>query len=532
MNDGPAQGSSAGPSRGVPVTSFYASQQRPARVYEQYRCIVCDAELSSKGVCKRHLEDQHITPKVYECEGCHAYFDAKADAKKHCSQCGGRHVSWFATKLAKKVYACEYTGNWFTGHASYTETLLKLSEQKVARPKPCLNTKLDAILRHAESRNSTPTVIHIRDRICDSLFGWREAWKALQWDQDYLRTKIIVLEHATFNPDGTLESTRWTGSSPKRRNTETYLTQLFQKASLPPDSQYSAPTQPESMSICPTSMPVSHTAPSVVSGPSSAGTPRSATSPVPRSQSRQTVWSHDGMDHSTTASTPRSGDEVMTAELKSKRHLSDESRAYIPARTPPGPPELPDHYQYSADPNVMGTAPQLPPLPAFLTPSNSTISLPLRKQQPHTLPEAPSMVSAPHYPHAPYPMHPTSSTPTLSSDVASETSTLAQSYREPELADTISLDDYNLWAQQQQQLGFPPAYGYPQHYPDYSMPDDASLVASSINTGHTIGVEYVTEIPKLDDYSDMDLATGPVPHGGTFYLPDAGEEEGRELAMR
>ena len=113
-----------------------------------------------------------------------------------------------------------------------------------------------------------------------------------------------------------------------------------------------------------------------------------------------------------------------------------------------------------------------------MTPSNSTISLPLRRQETHGLPPTQTMVSAPHY-RPLYQMHPAASSHTLTSDVASETSTLAQSYREPELADSIPID-YNLWSQQQLafQAGGHPSYPYGF---DYSMADDASIDYSLSN---------------------------------------------------
>lgn len=521
----------AGPSKAGAQTNFNA-QQRPGRTNDQqYRCIVCDQLLSSKGVCKRHLEDQHITPKVYECEECHAYFETKADAKKHCSQCcGDAELSWTAVNLPKKVYACEYTGSYFLSKERYSQHLLVLSEPRGLRPRANLNTKLDAILRHAGKHNDA--LMPLCGQISQSLFGSHDAWKELLWDPNYLQAKITVLEHATFNDNGTIESTRWSGSAPKRRNTESYLTQLFQAGRMPDEN-----IKPEEMSVCSTPMPVTFIPPSGGAGAISVDAPLRVTSPVPpRSQSRQTVWSHDGTDRSTSASTPRSvpaGEEVMTAELKSKRHLSDESRSYIPARTPPGPPEPPEQYAYHpTDPSLMGHAPQLPPLPAFMTPSTSSVSLPLRKQEGNGM--AHMVSGAPHY-HPMYQLQPADSNHTLASDTASETSTLAQSYREPEFLDQYAVPiDYKLWQQQlafqqqqqqqQQQLG---VYQYNGGF-DYSMPDDASIVASSINTGNTIGVDYVTEIPKMEGYGEMDLSHHGHAGGGTFFL----DGEGREEEMR
>ena len=545
MVDATPPTSSAGPSKGIPLASFNATQsQKTARVYEQYKCIVCDSELSSKGVCKRHLEEQHITPKVWQCERCPSFFDTKAESKKHCSQCGDGDLSYVATKITRKVYACEFTGSCFQSLDNYLRNLLVLSEQRDPRPRPDLKKKIDALLGWVERRNAKfgPVV----GEASNDLFGVPEAWKELQWDPDYLRGKIAVLEHATFNEDGTMGSSRWTGSSPKQRNTKTYITQLFQAGRLP--KNYSAGThiKPEAMSICSTPMPLSHKPPSVASGPSSADTPLRMTSPYPRSHSRQTVYSHEAMDQRTSTSTPRSnGDEVMTAELKSKRHLSDESRAYIPARTPPGPPDPPtDQYQYLSDPTMMGQPPQLPPLPAFTTPSNSSVCLPLRKVDGAEAMPPPHQSIAPtaqhyghHHQHPLYhhlpPQHSTNTfSNSSSSDLASETSTLAQSYREPEYSSVPM--DYHMWQQQQQQLlafqqqqqqhaGYG---GYGAQF-DYSMPDDASIVASSVNTGNTIGVDYVTEIPKMEGFEGMDLSGGAHGHGqvGTFYLGD--EEEGR-----
>lgn len=523
--------SSTGASRCVSATVSSNSQPKAVRIYEQYRCIICDQNLSSKGVCKRHLEEQHISPRVFECEGCHAYFDAKASAKKHCSQCGNGEAGWVATKLIKKIYACEFTGQYVHRQDRYIDILLDLSGQKTDRPTADLNRKLQAILKYAGFRDAAITPLC--SEISNQFFGSPEAWRELEWDQDFLKAKIMALEHATFHPDGTVESARWGETSPVGRlNTESFLTQLFHAGKRPGHGSQSPSIKPAPMSICSTPMPLAYNPPSVTPGPSSADTPQSATSPMPRSHSRQTVWSHDGMTQSTTASTPQSvpsGDDMMTTELKSKRHLSDESRSFIPTRTPPGPPDLLDHYQYQSDPALQ--APQLPPLPDFVTPSNSTISLPLRKQEVHGLPTTQQLAPISQYPPHMYQMHPRNSSHTLTSEVASETSTLAQSYREPEYLDTMS-SDYLAWQQQQQfayQNSHPSAYGYGNY--DYNMADDASMVASSINTGNTVGVDYVTELPKMENYSDMDLSNHHT-HPGTFYLPNDEDQQRMDGGMR
>lgn len=536
--------SGVGPGQDIPVSTF-PSQPKPSRTYEQFQCIVCNQELSSKGVCKRHLEDQHVSPRIFECERCHAHFDTKPEAKKHCSQCGDGQTDWAPRKMSKKVYACEFTGSFFGGQTRYVDHLLTLSEQKQNRPRPNLNEKLAAIIRHWGYREQA-RVLPLCHDISQNLFGSPDAWSKLQWDEEFLQAKIGTLEHATFYNDGTVESSRWGDSLlQQRRSTEIFLRELLQAGRLPPQSGVPAHSGPPPTLTCTTTMPPP---PSISSGPSSSvETPRSGMSPMPRSQSRQTIWSHDGMSQTTTASTPRSvpaSDEIMTAELKSKRHLSDESRAYIPSRTPPGPPEPPDHYQYSADQSMMaGQAPQLPELPSFMTPSNSTMSLPLRKVEGSGLPTTQSQhmpPPPPQYhtqPHQMYPIHhPTNSTHTLASDTASETSTIAQSYREPEFFNP-SLQgvssDYLVWSQQQQASQFAyqqpsqphPVYGYGaagHNNFDYSMADDASLVASSVNTGNTIDVGYVAELPKMESFPDMDLGNH---HNGTFYFPDDGEEE-------
>ena len=505
QNSSAQSASSSNSSKAPSMTSSFCSAQKPNRLADvvQYTCIVCDAELSSKGVCKRHLMDQHITPQVYECECCHAHFDTKPDAKKHCMQCGSGDYHYFPTKLAKKVYACEYSGSYFGSLQRYIDFLLPMCERKPERPKRNLNLKLDAIMRYTGQAQ-------LCDSISQRIYGDPECWRTLVWKESYLLNVLSDLEHATFHPDGTMESTKWTGSTPKLHDTELYLIRLMQdgdRRGLDVEAMLKIKQEPSSTFASSSSRP--NPTLSMLHMQNSLDTPHGTASPasIDRSHSRQTMWSQDSVEQATSATTPRSvpaSEEVLSAEVKGKRHLSDQSRAYVPARTPPGPPEPPEQYQYKIETPLPSEVPQLPPLPAFMTPSSSTMSLPLRKPEGHDfvsgyqtqVPYMNTMYQGGH------------STFTLASDVESETSTLAQSYHEPELGENVPMD-YNFYMQQ---LGYEnqPGYGYPNLA--YTMPDDRSSIA----TGNTI-VDHVTEISKIDGYAEMPMYPSHGP-GQTFYF--------------
>ena len=566
------------------ATTQYHPQANPVGVSQnpprppnavQYNCIICEEDFSSKGVCKRHLEDQHISPRVFECESCHVHFRSKPEAKRHCGKCGKPDLAFFPTKpAAKKIYACEYTGSYFTSLPRYTDHLLKLCEMSDVRPRPSFQLKLNALLCRSFLRT------HCED-ISEQFYGRRDAWTHLTWPDARLFASIEELEHATPYEDGTLESSRWSEPSDRIRNTRHYVTTLFLAGHM---AEPDAATAPVSFSRPPPPPPQHETVPASITRTGDTATASSSVSIAgaasfrlratstrhvepgstaghdpsvrpatatarPSTATRSTMTTHDGLPLATAAS------QRMLVEMKSKRHLSDQSRFFVPDRDPPGPPDSFEcEYQNHLDSHFLSEPPGPPPYyqthhPHQPQPPPLT-NLPFRPQNHHHL----NPLQPPSYPHHHFAdlyspgsassssLHSGSSIATgVPSDAASDSSTLAHhSYHDPEpvpaplpLPHHDASSDYSLWARQLDLIdhlkrpsdpsslmlnGYPHATSSPAypashghgHGHGHGFSDDAAsiMAPSSVDTGASTMVDFGAPAPGVvaAGGADNDLA--------------------------
>lgn len=500
-------GSSKSPMKPVPNSSVFPSSpsfSKPASA-NQYRCIVCQEPLSSKGVCKRHLDEQHVSPKLFECERCSERFLVKKDAKNHCDECGQGVFLYTVTKPEqKKFYACEFTGECFVSKSKYVEHLLALSEKMENRPVADPGLKLRAILDQSALQQ------HVSD-LSFRMFKSRTAWRNLQWTESQISKAVAELDYANVNETGTIEFGKY------QKRTRDYLESLFGTARLPrSNSQQSRRSR--SSTVTQRRSP---------SGPDDGRRTPTQDSKLTMQPPMQPPWGAprsteaSSMDVNMSISAPEAIMATMSAEIRSKRHLSDQSRAFHPERYPPGPPVM-AQIPYSVGPTMpdMGY-----PLPN----NNSATSLPYRSQEgPHMV----DQISSDMYSMRTASTAPSTVAPTLSSDTASEStmiSSFRDSYHEPEGLDQRSFDcPLEFWNPP------PNTHGYPFHFDgsniDYSMSapqlpyanGDMSARASSIATDQTYVGHYSEQDQKYANFEQIP-PHNTAQYGGTFFLDDNDE---------
>ena len=500
---GYASSNCKGNGKSVPMSSCFPTSERSVKATSstQYNCIICKEALSSKGVCKRHLEDQHVLPTLYKCERCEERFDIKSVANTHVAECGKGVLFWNKVKMdPKKLYACEYTGKSFSSVSKYLEHLLDLSQKGKDRPHASRHLKLYALLDQANLRQ------HVDD-ISNRLHGSRDAWRTLRWADMPLAKAINQLEHAVVHENCVIDF----GKHSKTQNTREYLNDLLRAGttSRPNSSQQSVgeskqPDRPKSQRRLSSS--------SSATNRTTTTTPTTIQAPMPQLPTRQSNCSQNSIVMSNApAMNMVTHIEPIDQEVKGKRHLSDHSRFYVPSREPPGPPCLPLSYPYPLDTHVQdpreSTASTLVGTPL---PYKYQEGLPMT--QPSSTPELSQMqvldLSAP--------------ASVVSSDTASETtqSTLVSNYREPELQNSVAFN-LNLWSPEGSLYYNPVSF---HDIPNYALPNtsyypsgDMSVRTSSVATDHTY-VGYNGDDQKLADFGP--LLTNEGAQFGTFLLDD------------
>ena len=457
----------------------------------QYRCIVCQDQLSSKGVCKRHLDEQHVSPKIYRCEKCNDRFEVKKEAKAHINNCGkGLFLYTVDKRPEKKIYACEFTGKYFFSKPLYVEHLLELSALSEERPQPDQTVKLCALLTQPSLQNQ---VAEISSRKFES----RHAWRNLQWSDAHVSKAIEELEDAVVHENGTIDF----GKTHPQQKVRVYLNSLLGAGSLPrSNSLHSRRSRSSTM----TQRRTLH------SSDSGGNTPTQDAKVMPPLPSGQTgSGSPSAMDLSGSMPPPIAGMTTMTAaEQRAKRHLSDQSRAFVPMRQPPGPPSVPQ-FPYA-------TGPSMPDFPHYTPPNTSATSLPFRNQ------DGPS-ITEPHATDVVSQRTGSTATPTLSSDGASE-STVISSFQEPEYMEQMPFE-YSFWNTQHSIPDYPFAFDgnvdynmtIPQYY--YHPNGDQSIRTSSIATDQTCVVDYNEQEQKLASFESLPSHAMPQ-LGSTFYIED------------
>ena len=49
-----------------------------------YNCVFCHTDYTTKGTCKRHLEEIHVAKRYFRCISCSHKFNTAPEARKHC----------------------------------------------------------------------------------------------------------------------------------------------------------------------------------------------------------------------------------------------------------------------------------------------------------------------------------------------------------------------------------------------------------------------------------------------------------------
>ena len=485
--------------KSAPMSACTQTLQQPeeASGSKIYTCILCPMVLSSKGVCKRHLAHQHLFPDVFECERCQARFDTKANVKKHLSQCGAGVFSYQAKRPdAKRLYACEFTGEYFSSPSRYLEHLVNLCGKSGYQLRPNPSRKLRAFL-------SQPGLRSPCEEMCERIFRSRDAWRSLRWDKECLAKAVNQLEDAIVHDNGTIEFEKVVESSQRFCDTRAYVKTLLSIGRLPEEQQRQG--QGMQQSTGPTEMyssQSSHSSASAISEESDV-TPTHVQSPETRATSRQSQWSGFPTSQSTPIPTPSPLDPsaAVSGDAKGKRPLSDQSRFWVPSRRPPGPPLVAHSH-----PNLFNTGHCSPIPPQMAVSDASTVSLPYRGAY------GPGMVHNVDGSALGQTQPPSAASTQIvvPSDAASE-STLALSYHDPELIDSI---DYNYWAEP---YGFTNdnANSFPEA--NFYHIDEASSRTMSVATGQTY-VDSIAEEPKFMELPTMQIH--PIDMSGTFFLDD------------
>ena len=486
----------------APMSSSFPVVDNPLKALGsiQYCCVICTDRLSSKGVCKRHLEEQHVSPKVYECEKCAQRLPVKAKAKKHCDQCGAGVLSYTIRRQDdKKIYACEFTGKCFLSRPKYLEHLLELCETSDKKLEPDFRRKLCALLEQPGLRQ------HVAE-ICSKKYGSRHAWRDLQCSDAHVSKAIEQLDYAVVHENGTIELGKNADGLARSQNARVYLNSLLGAGTLPQHCSFQSVTQDaEKRYGSGTHTPLQSLSDGTDSGTT---TPTATAKDIPQALVHQlNVLNASGVGFPSLASYSVDAGMPLSTEMKSKRHLSDQSRFYVPIRQPPGPPTTP-RFPHNASNSVQHLQHSVPP-------TTSTTSLPFRNQGHHAAPQSVGTLSAHSQDYASY-----TTESMLSPDAASE-STLISSYQQLEVLDPTPFG-CNYWAVQQNTGNNPFLFDGNMNYgssePMYHYTDDTSVRNSSIATDQTYVGDLDENGQKLSTFDTM--SSYSTAQYGTFFLDD------------
>ena len=153
-------------------------------------CIICKRRFSSRGVCKRHIEDQHETPTQRVCLGCGSFFAGVWKVKRHMRDCPFGRSGHAARKPGpKKAYGCEFTGLY---HATLNERLEHLLDLGL-----CANAL--TMVAHQRLRLigllQQPGVRSVLRMVHEQRFGaGSDGWMHLSWPTRVMQAAIPRLE--------------------------------------------------------------------------------------------------------------------------------------------------------------------------------------------------------------------------------------------------------------------------------------------------------------------------------------------------
>ncbi|KAK5693018.1 hypothetical protein LTR97_010494 [Elasticomyces elasticus] len=313
-----------------------------------YNCVFCRTDYTTKGTCKRHLEEIHVAKRYFRCLMCSHHFSTAPEARKHCQTCGAGLLG-YKTEIPEehKLYSSEFVPHQvFPTQQGYVNHLLDLSvATNEPRPVRSYHKKLRNLLEQPACENALRS---LSLRLFMSAEGWRDA----RWEHERVKKAVHELEHGILDSGSGVEDVL------KLHKMERFLTDLFNDRAI-----------------------------STALAPSSPPRERRATL-VPKIETHGNV--HSGRPNPT---------RLPPTEPTPKRPLSVESSARTPIRQPPGPPTPTTNYTRNDDlppkPHQYehGYHQQQPqPIPQAQVP----VSVPHQQQQQQQMRPYQSPVSPPH----------------------------------------------------------------------------------------------------------------------------------------
>jgi hypothetical protein len=360
----------------------------------EYSCVFCeksDKTYSSKGTCKRHLEEMHVAKKYLQCNECHHKSNTVPDARKHAAQCSPRQVGWTQVKPGqKKLYSSEFTDAVFESQQMYVEHLLELCAKPIdQRPRLSWHTKLRNLLTHELPAD------YLRE-VSSKMLGDPEAWRSARWEFEPIHRAVRELESGILdrelNPNDMLRLHR------RKAFVEELFASRVRNASTN-SRPVDRPTKVEDMSQeeeAASSSMIIDAAPAYPNQQLDEG--------------QQMIGLQTGYNHvANTYFSPQaeSGATGTPPEPTTKRPLSYETATAVPIRYPPGPSpatlQTSDSQIYRDVYNqALGyTAP--PPTSGTISPAFSSSPWPMHEQPP---PYDPNMVASTGYPTPMQSQHP------------------------------------------------------------------------------------------------------------------------------
>ncbi|KAK0945924.1 hypothetical protein LTR29_002504 [Friedmanniomyces endolithicus] len=162
-----------------------------------YNCVFCSTDYTTKGTCKRHLEEIHVAKRYFRCLECSQRFATAPEARKHCRICGGGHVG-YKTDIPEehKLYSSEFVPHEiFSTQQGYVSHLLELSvATRKARPKRSEHRKLRNLLKQ-------PVCATALRSLSQRLFKSDDEWQQVRWEHERVRKAVHELEHGTLDPE-------------------------------------------------------------------------------------------------------------------------------------------------------------------------------------------------------------------------------------------------------------------------------------------------------------------------------------------
>ncbi|KAK1809473.1 hypothetical protein LTR12_016156 [Friedmanniomyces endolithicus] len=182
-----------------------------------YNCIFCSTDYTTKGTCKRHLEEIHVAKRYFRCLECSQRFATAPEARKHCQTCGGGIVG-YKTEIPEehKLYSSEFVPHEvFPTQQGYVNHLLDLSvATRKARPKRSEHRKLRNLLKQ-------PFCVTALRSLSQRSFKSDDGWQHVRWEHERVRKAVHELEH------GNLDSEVGTDDTLQLHRVGTFLEALF-----------------------------------------------------------------------------------------------------------------------------------------------------------------------------------------------------------------------------------------------------------------------------------------------------------------